>query len=77
MVVSLVLNGVLFVVCCLLLADINFGITHSYIYSAVMFVLSGAAVCSLLLVLPIKRKKNNKQQIETSEFKFYKPLKIR
>ncbi|OAM98169.1 hypothetical protein AZ468_21880 [Vibrio europaeus] len=77
MVVSILVNCVVFVVFCLLLADYNFGITHNYIYSAVLMVVTGLVVCLLLQVLPNQFKKNSKLKTEISNFKFYKPLKIR
>lgn len=69
------INSVVFVVFFLMLADHNFGITHKYIYSVVMMTLTGVVVCFFLLVLSIQLEKNNKQQIETSDLKFYRPQK--
>ena len=71
MVVSILANCVVFVVFCLLLADYNFGITHNYIYSAVLMVVTGLVVCLLLQVLPKPLKIRWYQKLSATNVAFF------
>ncbi|NRF28941.1 hypothetical protein [Vibrio coralliilyticus] len=74
---SIIVNLAIAAFGCFLISDLNFEITHNYIYSALIMVMSALLVYGTVFFLSLEPKRQTTKDIEVPEFKFYGTKKKR
>ncbi|WP_179292284.1 hypothetical protein [Vibrio coralliilyticus] len=77
MLLSIIVNLAIAAFGCFLLSDLNFEITHNYIYSAFIMVMSALLVYGAVFFLSLEPKSQTTSDVEVPEFKFYGTKKKR
>ncbi len=72
---SVIVHCLLLAFTYLILADLNFGITHSYLYSALAMMMSALLVYGVALYCSLGQKLQDTREIDAGEFKFYRSKK--